>query len=213
VYVTNDDSEVYEDRFKEIATARTGQIGPTLILLGIRLGIDRVTPVYHEALKASLQFPQSVGIAGSVNFLLTGPRELTLCSGRPSSSHYFLGIQDSNFFFLDPHQTRPALPYHKNPEDYTKEEIDSCHTRRLRRLHIREMDPSMLLGFLIKDEADWENWKQALNQLPSKHIIRVSDKAPSLYGHGPEREGAVDEVESFDDDDGDEEEYVVTPSA
>jgi cysteine protease ATG4 len=37
---------------------------PTLILLGIRLGIDRVTPVYHEALKACLHFPQSVGIAG-----------------------------------------------------------------------------------------------------------------------------------------------------
>jgi hypothetical protein len=64
VYVTNDDSEVYEDKFREIATSRTGQMTPTLILLGIRLGIDRVTPVYHEALKACLHFPQSVGIAG-----------------------------------------------------------------------------------------------------------------------------------------------------
>jgi cysteine protease ATG4 len=71
------------------------------------------------------------------------------------------------------------------------------------------MDPSMLLGFLIKDEADWENWKQALDQVPGKHIIRISDKAPPL--HGPEREGAVDEVETLDDDE--DGEYVVTPSA
>jgi cysteine protease ATG4 len=73
------------------------------------------------------------------------------------------------------------------------------------------MDPSMLLGFLIKDEADWENWKRALDQVPGKHIIRISDKAPPLHGHGPEREGAVDEVETLDDDE--DGEYVVTPSA
>jgi cysteine protease ATG4 len=70
----------------------------------------------------------------------------------------------------------------------------------------------MLLGFLIRDEADWESWKRALDQAPGKHIIHVSDKPPALHGRGREREGAVDEVETFDDD-GDEEEYVVTPSA
>jgi cysteine protease ATG4 len=37
---------------------------PTLVLVGIRLGISGVTPVYWEALKESLQLPQSVGIAG-----------------------------------------------------------------------------------------------------------------------------------------------------
>lgn len=37
---------------------------PTLILVGTRLGIDKITPVYWEALVASLQMPQSIGIAG-----------------------------------------------------------------------------------------------------------------------------------------------------
>lgn len=41
---------------------------PTLILVGIRLGIDRVTPAYWEALKESLKLPQSIGIAGYVFF-------------------------------------------------------------------------------------------------------------------------------------------------
>lgn len=39
---------------------------PTLILVGTRLGIDKITPVYWEALVASLQMPQSAGIAGYV---------------------------------------------------------------------------------------------------------------------------------------------------
>ena len=37
---------------------------PTLILVGTRLGLDKITPVYWEALKSSLQMPQSIGIAG-----------------------------------------------------------------------------------------------------------------------------------------------------
>lgn len=66
VYVTSDSSDVYEDRFRQIASNGTDGINPTLILLGIRLGIDRVTPVYRPSLEAALKMPQSVGIAGSV---------------------------------------------------------------------------------------------------------------------------------------------------
>lgn len=39
---------------------------PTLVLVGTRLGLDKITPVYWEALKATLQMPQSIGIAGYV---------------------------------------------------------------------------------------------------------------------------------------------------
>ena len=39
---------------------------PTLILVGTRLGLDKITPVYWEALKSSLQMSQSIGIAGYV---------------------------------------------------------------------------------------------------------------------------------------------------
>lgn len=50
----------------DIARDHSGYIRPTLILLGTRLGIDHITPVYWDALKAALQCPQSVGIAGYV---------------------------------------------------------------------------------------------------------------------------------------------------
>lgn len=65
VYVTGDGSDVYEDTFMEIARGEQNQVfQPTLVLVGIRLGIDRVTPVYWDSLKSSLQLTQSVGIAG-----------------------------------------------------------------------------------------------------------------------------------------------------
>lgn len=48
----------------QVAQPDGDQFWPTLVLVGIRLGIDRVTPVYWDALKACLQMPQSIGIAG-----------------------------------------------------------------------------------------------------------------------------------------------------
>lgn len=64
VYITGDGSDVYEDTFMSIAKSDSNTFQPTLILVGTRLGVDKITPVYWEALKASLQMPQSIGIAG-----------------------------------------------------------------------------------------------------------------------------------------------------
>lgn len=188
VYITGDSLEVYEDNFMKAAKPDGVNFKPTLILIGTRLGLENVTPVYWEALKASLQMSQSIGIAG----------------GHPSSSHYFVAIQDSYFFYLDPHQTQPALNFHDNINNYSQEEIDSCHTRRLRRAHLKEMDPSMLIAFLIRSEDDWKKWRKNIQEVPGKAIIRVADVDPFLSGHDAERNDAVDEVQTFDDDEGEE---------
>ncbi|KAL9058388.1 MAG: hypothetical protein Q9206_001952 [Seirophora lacunosa] len=188
VYINGDGADVYEDRFLSLATAEDGGFTPTLILVGIRLGIDRITPVYWEALKTSLQLPDSVGIAG----------------GRPSSSHYFVGVQGDNFFFLDPHQTRPALPWRENVIDYSNEDVDSCHTRRLRRLPIHDMDPSMLIGFLIRNKEDWGLWRRSVSEVPGKPVIHIADKEPVMDGQEAHRQSTVYDVETLDEDEDDE---------
>ncbi|KAI9804160.1 MAG: Cysteine protease atg4 [Sarcosagium campestre] len=182
--MTGDGPDVYEDRFFNIAKSSDGEIQPTLILVCVRLGIDRITPVYWDALQASMRLPQSIGIAG----------------GRPSSSHYFVGTQGLHFFYLDPHETRTALPLRKNNEMYSTEEVDSCHTRRLRRLHVSEMDPSMLIAFLIRDERDWTAWKGSIVHESSKAIIQVAEQDPVIHGQSSERQAAFDEVEILDDE-------------
>ena len=184
VYVNADGADVYQDRVFRIAKAKGGIFAPVLILLGVRLGIDHVTPAYRDALKASLELSQSMGIAG----------------GRPSSSHYFIAYQGDDFFYLDPHFTRPALPFHALPRDYSDDEIDSCHTRRLRRLDVSDLDPSMLLAFLIQDEDDWRAWRTHIDNFKGKSIVHVADTEPPLHGQDHERQSALDDVETFDDD-------------
>ncbi len=123
-------------------------------------------------------------------------------------------MQGSHFFYLDPHQTRPALPLHEDPSAYSADDISSVHTRRLRRLDLTEMDPSMLIAFLIRDEADWASWRQQLSRARlrgggGKAVIHVADREPATGGAGGpqggpgERAGALDEVEIMSDDDDD----------
>ncbi|KAJ4131914.1 Cysteine protease atg4 [Fusarium equiseti] len=196
--------DVYEDEFMKIAKPSGEDFHPTLVLVGTRLGIDKITHVYWEALIAALQMPQSVGIAGQVPTLPShASNVLTRRSGRPSSSHYFIGAQGSFLFYLDPHHTRPALPYHEDPAEYTSEEIDSCHTPRLRRIHVREMDPSMLIGFLIQDEGDWQELKRRVKHVQGKSIIHIAERNAVLGGSSEGRESAIDEVETLSDDDAD----------
>jgi cysteine protease ATG4 len=64
VYISGDGADVYEENLKQTAMDADGVFQPTLILVGTRLGIDKITPVYWEALKSALQMKQSIGIAG-----------------------------------------------------------------------------------------------------------------------------------------------------
>lgn len=64
VYVTGDGADVYEDRLLKAAHTNSGDFKPVLLLIGTRLGIDRINPVYWDALRHTLQLPQSLGIAG-----------------------------------------------------------------------------------------------------------------------------------------------------
>lgn len=64
------------------------------------------------------------------------------------------------------------------------------------------MDPSMLIAFLIRDEDDFEQWKEGVVSVQGKCIVHVSKSEPQP--RGVEREDAVDEVESFDERDDDD---------
>lgn len=109
-------------------------------------------------------------------------------------------MQDSQLFFLDPHITRPTILARRPDEVHTLEEVDSYHTRRLRRIHIKDMDPSMLIGFLIRDETDWADWKERVKSTRGKPIIHIVARGVQTdEGHG--RKEALDEVEALDDSD------------
>ncbi|KAI0259535.1 hypothetical protein BC834DRAFT_943164 [Gloeopeniophorella convolvens] len=237
-----------------------------VVLIGVRLGLDGVNPIYYDTIKALYTFPQSIGIAG----------------GRPSSSYYFVGSQSDNLFYLDPHHSRAAVPlrpppppaerergipirqatpergsasppgHHRSPTSpassrtgsstfsyhapaspsplskqlstsssssggaharwrstgvngdgselsgavsdtsldpvqmhyvtaYSSAELRTFHCDRVRKMPMSGLDPSMLIGFLCKDEADWIDLRHRVAELFKNHktIFSIVDEPPS----------------------------------
>lgn len=56
----------------------------------------------------------------------------------------------------------------------------------------------MLIAFLIRDAQEFEQWKEGVVSVQGKCIVHVSKTEPPPRGQ--ERESAVDEVESFDEE-------------
>ncbi|KAF9083973.1 Cysteine protease atg4b [Mortierella sp. AD031] len=109
---------------------------PVLLLIPNRYGLDRVTGKYLANLKQLFRMPQFLGIAG----------------GRPNRSLYFVACQGDELFYYDPHFVKQRV----TPEELGSCPMPSFHSPVVRTMHIQELDPSMLLGFLIqsRDELD-----------------------------------------------------------
>ena len=58
------------------------------------------------------------------------------------------------------------------------------------------MDPSMLIGFLIRNQEDWYDWINRLQAVDGRPIIHVLNKMNT--DHRQEAE-ALDQVEVLDD--------------
>lgn len=97
---------------------------------------------------------------------------------------------------------RPAFRLKKSLAEYTPEEIDTCHTMRLRRLHVKDVDPSMMFAFLIRDEKDWDNWRRGVLEVQGRPVLSVGDTEPNNSLSGVQREEAVDDVITEDEDEG-----------
>ena len=67
----------------------------------------------------------------------------------------------------------------------------------------------MLIAFLIRDEDDWQKWRRDVEVSPGKAVIRIADNDPALLEIAGERDEAIDEVESFDDEDDNEDGVTV----
>jgi len=85
-----------------------------LVLVGLRLGLDGVNPIYYESIKVSSLMQATVSRA-DFQSLFTFPQSVGIAGGRPSSSYYFTGTQGDSLFYLDPHFTRPAVPLKTPP--------------------------------------------------------------------------------------------------
>lgn len=194
VYISSDSGDIFEDEITRLSSSNIDKdFTPILILCGVRLGVQNINSIYWDFLKLCLQMSYSVGISG----------------GRPSSSHYFLGFQDDYLFYFDPHIPQPAILLDESGEidvNLKLRVFDTIHTTKVRRLHINKVDPSMLIGFLIKSKDDYNDFKEKIMSFDSnKRFLNIYDRRPrikSFNSAGSELDGFIDlGVDELDEED------------
>ncbi|CAO3565164.1 unnamed protein product [Mortierella alpina] len=153
------DNTVYVSEIMNLALNRSGQADskpltqdqvasdswkPVVLLMPARYGLEKITERYFNNLKTLFKLPQFLGIAG----------------GRPGRSLYFVACQGNELFYFDPHFVKPRA---------TQDDLKQCpsasyHCGVVRTMDIVELDPSMMLGFLIRSQDDLADLATRLKQ-------------------------------------------------
>ena len=131
---------------------------PVVVMVPIMAGRDKIPQDQQRAILKTFELPCSLGIVG----------------GRPKHSLYFVGKQSDQVFYLDPHTVQPAF--------VTKETVGNQSGVR-GTMSVADMDPSMVMCFLLKTNRDLDEWERAfkevinpLTEYPLFSIVRP--KAP-----------------------------------
>ncbi|XP_013118471.1 cysteine protease ATG4D isoform X2 [Stomoxys calcitrans] len=112
-----------------------------IVLIPLRLGTEKLNPVYAHCLKLLLSTEYCIGIIG----------------GRPKHSLYFVGFQEDKLIHLDPHYCQEMVDV--NQENFP---LHSFHCKSPRKLKSSKMDPSCCIGFYCQTKVDFDNFVESV---------------------------------------------------
>lgn len=167
--LVSESCDLYEDTIFETLQGSGSPPHALLILLPVRLGIDKVNPYYYASLFQLLDMKHSVGIAG----------------GKPSSSFYFFGHDTKSLLYLDPHYPQVAT-------ECDEDLYNSYHTIRFLSLPVDNMDPCMMIGLLVTNYSDYCAFREECKHRGNKILYFHSSQnfaAPGERNFSEEKSG------------------------
>lgn len=140
VYVAQD-CAIYLQDIKEQCTKPNGAWKALIILVPVRLGAEKLNPIYGACLTAVLSLEYCIGIIG----------------GKPKHSLYFVGYQDDKLIHLDPHYCQEVVDVWQ-----PNFPVGSFHCRSPRKMPLLKMDPSCCIGFYCADQNEFNSFRDTV---------------------------------------------------
>merc|ERR1711994_7452 len=154
---------------------RTDRAKHLLVMVPLRLGLDRMNGVYVASLLQCFKLKECVGVIG----------------GKPRRSLYLVGNQGSHCFYLDPHTVFPT-------PCGSKKRLRKMvfHCKDINSAEAGSLDPSMAIAFFVAPgqqalKAFWDRVCAVFNAHPMS-ILTLSQQRPDYQD--------MDEEETADDD-------------
>lgn len=142
VYVAQD-CAVYLQDIENICRTPDGKWKALVLLVPLRLGADKLNPVYAPCLTSLLTLDTCIGVIG----------------GRPRHSLYFIGYQDDKLIHLDPHYCQETVDVWKNDFPLT-----SFHCASPRKMLLSKMDPSCCVGFYLSNRESLTDFMETIRR-------------------------------------------------
>ncbi|XP_036324689.1 cysteine protease ATG4C [Rhagoletis pomonella] len=158
-------------RRNETPKSQKQQWKSLLVLIPLRLGTEKLNPVYAHCLKLLLSTEHCIGIIG----------------GRPKHSLYFVGFQEDKLIHLDPHYCQEMVDV--NQDNFS---LQSFHCKSPRKLKTTKMDPSCCIGFYCSTKTDFDNFVESVQLYlhPMRCASGTIDKIGSSSNNSGPIEGA-----------------------
>ncbi|XP_067616670.1 cysteine protease ATG4C isoform X1 [Eurosta solidaginis] len=149
-----------------------------ILLIPLRLGTEKLNPIYAHCLKLLLSTEYCIGIIG----------------GRPKHSLYFVGFQEDKLIHLDPHYCQEMVDV--NQDNFS---LHSFHCKSPRKLKTTKMDPSCCIGFYCSTKTDFDNFMESVQLYlhPMRCTSSTMDKFANTSNNSGQGENAQNAEVSY----------------